>query len=33
MYSAGEERRRSIMVVVDTFNGQTRVTVNWGKDI
>jgi hypothetical protein len=33
MYSAGEERRRSLMVVVDTINGQTRVTVNWGKDI
>lgn len=33
MYSAGEERRRSIMVVVDTIDGQTRVTVNWGKDI
>ncbi len=33
MYSAGEERRRSLMVVVDTVNGQTRVTVNWGKDI
>ena len=33
MYSAGEERRRSIMVVVDTVGGETRVTVNWGKDI
>jgi len=33
MYSAGEERRRSVMVVVDTIGGQTRVTVNWGKDI
>ncbi|MBC9034525.1 hypothetical protein IAG41_19225 [Sphingomonas sp. JC676] len=33
MYSAGEERRRSLMVVVDTVDGQTRVTVNWGKDI
>lgn len=33
MYSAGEERRRSIMVVVDSVDGQTRVTVNWGKDI
>jgi hypothetical protein len=33
MYSAGEEKRRSLMVVVDTVDGQTRVTVNWGKDI
>jgi len=33
MYSAGEEKRRSLMVVVDTVGGQTRVTVNWGKDI
>jgi len=33
MYSAGEEKRRSIMVVVDTIDGRTRVTVNWGKDI
>ena len=33
MYSAGEERRRSLMVEVDTIDGQTRVTVNWGKDI
>lgn len=32
-YSAGEERKRSVMVVVDTIGGQTRVTVNWGKDI
>ncbi len=33
MYSAGEERRRSVMVVVDAVDGRTRVTVNWGKDI
>jgi hypothetical protein len=33
MYSAGEERRRSLMVVVDTINGLTRVTVNWGMDV
>lgn len=32
-YSAGEERRRSLMVVVDTVNDQTRVTVNWGTKI
>ncbi|MHA6718443.1 hypothetical protein ACX40Y_03230 [Sphingomonas sp. RS6] len=30
-YSAGEERRRSLMVVVEPVGGRTRVTVNWGK--
>lgn len=33
MYSAGEERKRSLMVVVDTINGATRVTINWGTNI
>jgi hypothetical protein len=30
-YSAGEARARSLMVVVDTINGRTRVTLNWGR--
>ncbi|WP_227698548.1 hypothetical protein [Sphingomonas hengshuiensis] len=32
-YEAGEERRRSIMVVVDSYQGRTRVTLNWGRGI
>lgn len=32
-YEAGEEGERSIMVVVDRYQGRTRVTLNWGRRI
>jgi hypothetical protein len=32
-YSAGEETRRSVMVLVEPMNGGTRVTVNWGRGV
>ncbi|PVX28432.1 hypothetical protein [Sphingomonas pokkalii] len=31
MYAAGDEARRSVMIVVDRHDGGTRVTVNWGR--
>lgn len=33
MYSAGEESKRSLMIVVEPMNGGTRATVNWGRGI
>lgn len=33
MYSAGEESKRSLMVMVEPMDGGTRATVNWGRDI
>lgn len=32
-YSAGEEARRSLMILVEPKDGATRVTVNWGTDL
>lgn len=32
-YSAGEESKRSLMIVVEPMNGGTRATVNWGSGI
>ncbi|MGK6354105.1 hypothetical protein ACMGDH_02635 [Sphingomonas sp. DT-207] len=32
-YSAGEESQRSLMVIVEPFEGRTRVTVNWGSGV
>lgn len=32
-YEAGEETRRSIMVVVDRYQDRTRVTLNWGRGV
>lgn len=32
-YSAGEEKQRSLMVVVEPMNGGTRATVNWGRSV
>jgi hypothetical protein len=32
-YSAGEEGQRSLMVLVEPYQGRTRVTVNWGKGV
>lgn len=29
-YSAGEDAKRSLMIVVEPLNGGTRATVNWG---
>jgi hypothetical protein len=31
LYSAGEERARSVMILVEPYQGRTRVTVNWGR--
>lgn len=33
MYSAGEESKRSLMVVVEPMDGGTRATVNWGRSV
>ena len=33
MYSAGEESKRSLMIIVEPMDGGTRATVNWGRDI
>lgn len=33
MYSAGEESKRSLMIMVEPMNGGTRATVNWGRDV
>jgi hypothetical protein len=32
-YSAGEDKQRSLMIVVEPMNGGTRATVNWGSNI
>lgn len=32
-YSAGEESKRSLMIVVEPMDGGTRATVNWGRGI
>jgi hypothetical protein len=32
-YSAGEEGKRSLMILAEPFEGRTRVTVNWGKGV
>lgn len=32
-YSAGEDSKRSLMVVVEPMNGGTRATVNWGSGV
>ncbi|WP_448662572.1 hypothetical protein ACG3SL_18195 [Sphingomonas sp. CJ20] len=32
-YEAGEESERSVMVVAEPYQGQTRVTLNWGRRI
>jgi hypothetical protein len=33
MYSAGEESKRSLMVIVEPMDGGTRATVNWGRSV
>lgn len=33
MYSAGEDKQRSVMIVVEPMNGGTRATVNWGSGV
>lgn len=33
MYSAGEESKRSLMIMVEPMDGGTRATVNWGRDV
>jgi hypothetical protein len=33
MYSAGEETKRSLMIIVEPMNGGTRATVNWGRGV
>ncbi|NIJ21217.1 hypothetical protein FHS95_002920 [Sphingomonas naasensis] len=32
-YSAGEQSKRSLMIVVEPMNGGTRATVNWGSGV
>ncbi|MDT8760672.1 hypothetical protein MZO42_18375 [Sphingomonas psychrotolerans] len=32
-YSAGEQSKRSLMILVEPMNGGTRATVNWGSGI
>lgn len=32
-YSAGEEGKRSLLIVVEPMNGGTRATVNWGSGV
>jgi len=32
-YSAGEARKRSLMVLVEPYAGKTRVTINWGCEV
>ncbi|AQR74607.1 hypothetical protein [Sphingomonas sp. LM7] len=32
-YTAGEEKERSLMIVVEPMNGGTRATVNWGRSV
>lgn len=32
-YSAGEDTKRSLLIVVEPMNGGTRATVNWGSEI
>lgn len=32
-YEAGEEAERNVMVVVDRYQGRTRVTLNWGRRV
>ncbi|ATY33053.1 hypothetical protein CVN68_14660 [Sphingomonas psychrotolerans] len=33
MYSAGEDSKRSLLIVVEAMNGGTRATVNWGSGV
>lgn len=33
MYSAGEESKRSLMIITEPMEGGTRATVNWGRGI
>ncbi|RYE01059.1 MAG: hypothetical protein EOP61_12295 [Sphingomonadales bacterium] len=32
-YEAGEEGKRTLMIVVEPMNGGTRATLNWGSEI
>ncbi|WP_240700126.1 hypothetical protein [Sphingomonas gei] len=32
-YSAGEDSKRSLLIVVEPMNGGTRATVNWGSGV